>query len=223
MPSRKTQARILNALNYDLFNHPGLNPPAPATLYTRIAAQAMPAVPQQMFETRVTTSVPLPAVAELYRLFDEYNWFYFDGKLPFARIEYSDRMTSAGSYSPGDRVIRIGRKYHEIFPEEITDTLKHEMIHILYPSHGVSFKAEATRLGASLRAKAHPSLTRPPKFLYVCPVCSREYPRQKRLRMASCGRCSKGRFDSRFKLQLKKGETSLSPAGPDRSCTQRTG
>jgi predicted SprT family Zn-dependent metalloprotease len=147
----------------------------------------------------------MPEVAELYRMFERFNWMYFAGQLPRVRIEYSKRMSSAGSYTPQRRLIRIGRKYHQLFPDELEDTLKHEMIHILHLRHGAAFKAEAARIGASVRAKSHPALRKPPKYVYRCPGCEREYPRQKRLRMASCGVCTTGRsFDPRYKLKLKK-------------------
>ncbi len=148
----------------------------------------------------------LPSVAELERLFDRFNREFFEGRLPRVRIEYSTRMQrSAGSYHPADRVIRIGRRYHELFPDEIEDTLKHEMIHLRHLRHNAAFKREAQRLGTSVKAQSHPLLGRPPKYTYACPGCGREYPRQKRLRMASCGRCSRGgRYDERFKLQLKR-------------------
>ena len=141
---------------------------------------------------------------QLYLLFDRYNWMYFDGRLPRVRLIWSNRMMSAGSYTPSERTIRIGRKYHEIFANELDDTIKHEMIHILHLNHDAHFKREAKRIGASVRAQSHPSLRKPPKFTYVCGSCGVEYPRQKRIRMASCGKCSRGSFNERFKLRLKK-------------------
>ena len=130
---------------------------------------------------------------------------YFDGRLPTPRIEYSNRMTSAGSYIPSQRLIRIGRKYHQLFPEDLHDTLKHEMIHMLHLRHDAAFKQEAARVGATVTAKSHPALRKPPKYVYICPGCGKLYPRQKRFRMASCGDCSAGgEFDERFKVKLKK-------------------
>jgi len=196
--------KALAALNYDLFRHPDMSPPAPATLYTRIAADAVAALTRAPAITAPAERIDLPSEADLYRLYDEYNWFYFGGKLPAARIEYSTRMTSAGSFSVRERLIRVGRKYHELFPEEIADTLKHEMLHFLYPTHSATFKKEAARIGASVRARSHPSLCKPPKYVYACPGCGKLYPRQKRLRMASCGDCSKSGFDTRFKLSLDR-------------------
>ncbi len=159
--------------------------------------------------TTITPSPPtLPPVADLYRMFDRFNGEFFEGRLPVTKIEYSERMLIAGSYTPSRRIIKIGKKYHEIFPEEVEDTLKHEMIHILYPNHDRNFKAWAFKLGASLKAKSHPLLRSNYKYLYVCPVCGREYPRRKRLQMASCGICTKGRhFDPKYKLKLAISKT----------------
>ncbi|RKX29147.1 MAG: hypothetical protein DRP47_02435 [Candidatus Zixiibacteriota bacterium] len=202
--NRKTR-NVLKALNYDLFKPESLIPPAPATLYTKIrAATQEPSRHAQTISISSHHDV-LPDIADLHRRFDMFNWMFFGGKLPPVKIEYSNRMTSAGSYSRYDHLIKIGRKYHEIFPEEIDDTLKHEMIHIIHFRHDATFKELAARIGASIKAKAHPLLRKPPKYIYVCPECGKEYPRQKRLVMASCGKCSKGRvFDERYKLKLKK-------------------
>lgn len=205
MRRNKSSHKALAALNFDLFQVESLTQPAPVTLYTKIREHAM-AVPKVELPVAKTEG-GLPTLGELHRMFDRFNWIHFEGKLPRANIEYSTRMSSAGSYTPQRRLIRIGRKYHELFADEIADTLKHEMIHILHIRHDANFKAEAVRVGASLRAKSHPLLRKPPKYLYVCPHCFREYPRQKRLRMASCGECSIGRrFDKRYKLRLRKNQ-----------------
>lgn len=195
-------------LNLDLFRAETLAPPAPATIHTRIAEEAgatTAAIASLDNPTPDNKTVSLPDIDELQSRFDRFNWMYFEGKLPRVRIEYSSRMTSAGAWFPGRHLIRIGRKYHELFPEELSDTLKHEMIHLLHVNHGAVFKAEARRIGASVRARSHPKLRRPPRYIYSCPVCQAEYPRQKRLVMASCGSCSPGRrFHQRFKLVLIK-------------------
>lgn len=207
MATKGRRKQALRACNYELFQAETLVPPPPATINHQIsqaAWQARPELATHVDPMRPALSV-LPGVEELYRLFDRFNWKYFGGKLPKVKIEYSTRMTCAGSYSPHRRLIRIGRKYHEIFPQDIEDTLKHEMIHIRHFGHDMKFKVEAARIGASLRAREHPALRRAPKFLYECPGCGQEYPRQRRLTMASCAHCSAGkRYDPRFKLRPKK-------------------
>lgn len=146
----------------------------------------------------------LPSVEELYRLFDVFNMVHFGGELPSVEIRYSERMLIAGTYTPGRKLIKIGRRYHEIFPEEVEDTLMHEMIHIKYPDHDAKFKAVAKRLGVSLKAHDHPALRAPYNYLYACPHCGKEYPRRRKYYMASCGVCSTGsKFDPRYKLVLK--------------------
>jgi ribosomal protein L37AE/L43A len=77
------------------------------------------------------------------------------------------------------------------------------MIHILHFNHDAAFKNEAERIGTSCRARMHPSLRLPSRYVYQCPSCNAEYPRRKRLRMASCGKCSPSQFDRRYKLVLK--------------------
>jgi predicted SprT family Zn-dependent metalloprotease len=203
MGKTKQQKKALAALNYDLFRLADHCPPAPATIYSKIQQHVQRQQAPVPIEAIKFTPIELPDVDRLYRMFDIYNWTYFKGKLPKVSIEFSNRMTSAGSYLPERKLIRIGRKYHEIFPDEIGDTLKHEMIHIRHLKHNSAFRAEAGRVGASLKAKSHPSLRKPPRYVYVCRSCGRQYPRQRRLRMASCGNCSSGnRFDPRFKLKL---------------------
>lgn len=192
MKRSRKQQKALRHLNYDLFGGKG----EPAGDKPGNQAPRANEHPEEAL-------TPLPEVEELYRQFDIFNMVHFKGKLPRVRIKYSDRMLIAGSYTPSQRIIKIGRKYHEIFREEIEDTLLHEMIHIIYPNHDARFKALAHRLGVSIKARAHPDLRAPYKYLYVCPVCGKEYPRRKRYRMASCGICSRGHgFDPRCKLVL---------------------
>lgn len=146
----------------------------------------------------------LPSVEELYLRFRDFNIKYFAGKLPTPRIRYSNRMLCAGQYIRSRQEIVLSRRYHEIFPQDVDDTLKHEMIHIIHFNHDIEFKREAQRIGASVKAKNHPELRMQARYVYQCKACKTEYPRRKRLISASCGKCSPNRFDSRFKLALKK-------------------
>ena len=190
MAISKKQMKALAAANFDLFEPAGtggvsvINPPETAS-------------------DECGDPSNLPPISGLYRMFDEFNLKFFQGRLPRAKISYSERMLIAGSFTPAKNEIKIGRKYHWIFPEEVADTLKHEMIHIINPNHDNRFKEIAARIGASVKARSHPALRGNYKYLYICPHCGREYPRRKRLRMAYCGICTSGRkFDERFKLKL---------------------
>lgn len=209
--SRK-QRQTLISMVYDLFRPEPMNRPAPATLYTRIKQHEEKQVSTEGIAIPpVTIADTLPTIPQLYELFDRYNQLFFKGKLPRVTIQYSTRMMNAGSYVPSQKIIRIGRKYHELFPGDVDDTLRHEMIHILNPNHDAAFKREAKRIGASLKGQSHPDLVRPPKYVYSCPKCGLEYARHRQLRMASCGKCSpQGHFDKRFKLSLKSSRAKSS-------------
>ncbi len=193
MAMRRMKKKALAALNLDLFGPITLSQPQPSA----------PTMPPEARQDMPKPEVSLPDEAELVCRFDRFNAIFFDGQLVRPQITYSNRMRAAGSFTPAEHLIKIGRKYHEIFPEDIDDTLKHEMIHLLYFRHDADFKREARRLGTSLKARSHPSLRRPPKYVYICRNCARTYPRQKILRMASCGKCSRhGKYDKRYKLEL---------------------
>ncbi len=203
----KTRRQLRAAVSavLDLFSPQPITVPAPATMHTRILEEGREVAVRATQFLPVPKATALPSAVDLYAMFDRFNLTYFAGSLPRVTILYSERMSSAGSYTPRQKLIRIGRKYHEIFPEEIADTLKHEMIHIKHFKHNAAFKREAKRVGASVQANYHPSLHKAPRFVYACPTCGKEYNRQKVLRMASCGDCTKGkRFDPRYKLVRKK-------------------
>jgi predicted SprT family Zn-dependent metalloprotease len=153
-------------------------------------------------KAEMQTPPELPDETALILMYERLNKRYFEGKLPKVKIEWSKRMRIAGKCFVGYKLIRLGRKYHEHFPDEIEDTLKHEMIHILYPNHGREFKLEARRLGTSRYAKEYPGGKSPHKYIYICPNCGQKYYRHRRIYNASCGSCSKGGYDARYKLKL---------------------
>jgi predicted SprT family Zn-dependent metalloprotease len=182
MASTRKQREAMKMANFDLFFTSGDT-----------------AVDGRPNETRM-----LPDQGGLYEMFMAINHKYFGGTLPRVSIEWSKRMRVAGKYFVDERLIKLGRKYHEYYPDEVEDTLKHEMVHILYPDHGPQFKREAARIGTSNHARDYPGGTSPHKYIYICPACGQKYYRHRRLRMASCGTCSKHGYDSRFKLKLHR-------------------
>jgi len=124
MAISKKQMKALAEVNFDLFQ--------PVMVQTR---PIMPIREETLPDQDNIISLPppdqsniisLPPVSWLYRMFDEFNQQFFEGRLPRAKISYSDRMLIAGSFTPVKNEIKIGRKYHRIFPDEIADTLKHE-------------------------------------------------------------------------------------------------
>jgi len=189
MKTSKKQLKELRQVNYDLFA--GIETASPVII--------------SKCRGNIIGENELPSLDELYRMFDGINARLFGNQLPRLKIKYSDRMLTAGSFIPNINEIRMVRRYHKIFPDDLEDTLAHEMIHFIYPDHGRMFKRMAAQYGISLKAKEHPSLRGNVKYLYYCPSCGREYPRRKRLRLASCGVCSSGNvFNPEFKLKLRK-------------------
>jgi len=141
---------------------------------------------------------------ELRRLYDKLNQQYFGGKLPPAQIEWSTRMRIAGSCRPDKPEIRLSVSYHTYYPEEIESTLLHEMLHILFPKHDRNFRRAAENLGVSIHCREYPGIHSRSKYVYMCPHCRTVYYRQRRARNISCGACSGGKYDERYKLVLKK-------------------
>jgi len=158
--------------------------------------------PEEEFIERFKDGVSLPTDSDLAEMFVKLNQKYFDGKLPDARIEWSTRMVHAGKCEDKQRLIRLGVAYHKHYPDDIIDTLKHEMIHLIHPNHGKGFKSEAQRIGASRYSRMYPGMLKAMKYLYECPECGEQYPSRKMLRNRSCGKCSPGRYNSKYKLKF---------------------
>lgn len=162
-------------------------------------------------------------VCSLEGLFQEVNQQFFDGFLDCPDLVWNTRLrSSAGRFVPGSR------KYFMTFPakieiasylmeelkasELIRDTLAHEMIHYWLwvrkrpYGHTPEFLTKMREMGVS-RYNSVPRL-RPPKYLYQCQACKKDFPTQKRLGPLACAICCKaysgGRYDARFKLILKQ-------------------
>jgi predicted SprT family Zn-dependent metalloprotease len=160
---------------------------------------------------------PEPDLPDLEAIFRQLNDRFFEGRLE-ARIEWSTRMTaSAGSCRPKSRLIRISLPYHLRRPDALATTVAHEMIHLVVSGHGPEFRRIAQPIARALGstwkdfryAERWADTTRY-RYVYTCPRCGIEYPSRKR-RSASCGRCSPGGYDERFRLLLTE---SLARPGP---------
>jgi predicted SprT family Zn-dependent metalloprotease len=104
--------------------------------------------------------------------------------------------------------------------DEIERTLRHELAHLLaqfrvgrkrIAPHGPEWRQACRDLGIADEARCHnlPFATKsfPPRFVYRCPNCKREFPRVRRIRraiacLACCRAHNRGEFDSRFRLRL---------------------
>ena len=140
---------------------------------------------------------------ELKRLYNKYNREIFNDRLAtFVAVEWSTRMTTTAgickritkdgvSYT----LIQLSVSYHETNPNELMDTLVHEMIHVLLPKshHGSPFLEEARRIneafGMNITVYAHGEIDY--KYIYECVECSQKYERMRRLDLsrARCGVC----------------------------------
>lgn len=152
-------------------------------------------------------AVVLPDAAELARRYAQFNLRYFRNTLPRVIIKWSKRMRIAGTCDSHRRIITLSHTYHTHFPDDVDDTLKHEMIHLRCPHHDAAFRREAARIGASVHCRDYPELHPRARYMYVCPVCDTEYPRVKRAQLY-CGRCARRGFDPRFKLVLRSSATT---------------
>ncbi|HEX9751030.1 MAG TPA: SprT-like domain-containing protein [candidate division Zixibacteria bacterium] len=155
----------------------------------------------------------LPDEAELAGRFAQFNAVHFDGTLPPAIVRWSLRMRIAGSCDYEHRIITLSRLYHLHFPEEIDDTLKHEMIHLVFHRHDAVFAAEARRVGASLHCREYDGLHPRARYVYICPNCRTLFPRSRRERLY-CGRCCPRRIDPRFELVLREPASRLAARRP---------
>ena len=156
-------------------------------------------------------------------LFTRLNETHFGGSLPPISLTWNSRLRSAaGRFYPGSR------KWITTYPpkieiasyllkaegaeKHIRDTLAHEMIHywlwVLRKPYGHTpeFKRKLVEVGGT-RYNPVP-IVRPPKYVYGCPNCEKEFPARRRLKGLACLACCKslaqGKFDSRFRLVLKR-------------------
>lgn len=141
----------------------------------------------------------LASTEHLYNRYEHYNKRYFEGKLPAKEevtIEWSDRLISAaGNCRKKAKVIRLSTHYFKKFPEELDETLVHEMIHLLVPNHGRDFEKWMSFInnqGELLITKYSRERAADTRWMYVCENCGFKYPRSNKLRKTTtwhCGKC----------------------------------
>ena len=156
-------------------------------------------------------------------IFEEINQAHFGGRLDPPVFRWNSRLRiSAGRFIPGSRkYFREVRPIIEVAsylldePEAarlVRDTVAHEMIHYWLwchrrpYGHTAEFLQKMRAMGVS-RYNPVPK-RRPYRYLYVCPMCSREFPARRRLGALACADCCKrhsgGRYDMRFRLRLSQ-------------------
>lgn len=152
----------------------------------------------------------LPSVAVLYERYKLFARQYFDDQLPPAgevSIEWSGRMTSAaGRCYPERKVIRLSLHYHAKFPDEVDQTLMHEMIHLLVPNHGSAFYEWLRRIrergGVVHRYSKERATPARFRWSYTCRRCGATRRTQRRLahggKYHRCRRCQVGVREQRL-------------------------
>ncbi|HCX04033.1 MAG: SprT-like domain-containing protein [Tissierellales bacterium] len=144
---------------------------------------------------------------QLHNLYDNLNKKYFNNTLPKSSemtIEWSGRLTASAGIcyrKPKNSIIRLSTHYHEDFPEDIENTLLHEMIHLKVKGHGPEFKKEINRIislgGKVNRFSKRRATEKRINWIYKCKICSKEYERNRKISKLSryrCGIC-KGKLE----------------------------
>jgi predicted SprT family Zn-dependent metalloprotease len=133
----------------------------------------------------------LPEIADLQLLFAQFNYTYFDGEIPAHEISYNNRFSNvAGRITYKPPKIELSPKHLSGKPEQLRETLLHEMIHAWLfarnenPGHTARFKKKMRELG--LRSIYHDLGTAPPlnenpkRYILRCEHCRREALRKRR-------------------------------------------
>jgi len=162
----------------------------------------------------------LPEADEMSKMYNQFNGLYFDHKLPPVKnveISWSTKMTSSAGSCRVEKKrkgkiiktrysIRLSQHYHKKYPEEVTGTLLHEMIHILVPGHGKNFHKwlqHINKLGGRVsRHSREPAAS--PKWKYICKKCGEKIYRRRQFKglvseKYRCRLCG-GRWDE-YKLR----------------------
>ena len=149
---------------------------------------------------------------KVYKLFDEYNDNYFEGKLPKYKIEFNNRFSRCtADIDYKNKLIRLSSQHLDKFGwPSVSKYLKHELIHAemhrrrLKPS-----RPHATRFFKEWAAKLDTHVFYPDsekigyKYIYECPKCKKEVKRRIKGTW-SCRRCGGNRFNTKYKLKIKK-------------------
>ena len=145
----------------------------------------------------------LPDVAELQLLFAQYNWMYFRGEIPAYRIAYNARFSNhAGRVSYKPPLIELSPKHLAGKPDELRETLLHEMIHAWLhargenPGHTPAFKKKMRELGLTSiyhdLGTAKPLNESPKRYILRCEKCTMELLRKRKpAPNLVCARCRK--------------------------------
>lgn len=156
----------------------------------------------------------LPDIATLQLLFAQLNNEFFGGEIPPHRIVYNARFSNlAGRITYKPPCIELSVKHFDPRPESIRETLLHEMIHAWLfargqpAGHTAAFKRKMREIGLSSiyhdMGTVLPRKESRQRFILRCDICRLELLRKRRPSAeVSCGRCSRRRFDPRFRMRI---------------------
>ncbi|BDE05795.1 hypothetical protein WPS_10710 [Vulcanimicrobium alpinum] len=145
----------------------------------------------------------LPDVAELQLMFAQYNFWHFNGEIPTYCIAYNARFSNlAGRITYKPPLIELSPKHLRGKPQELRDTLLHEMIHAWLhargenPGHTQRFKKKMRELGLTSiyhdLGKATPLNESSKRYILRCEKCTMEVLRKKKpAPNVVCARCRK--------------------------------
>jgi hypothetical protein len=145
---------------------------------------------------------------DLHSLFEYLNRKFWQGRLPYFRCEWSNRMiTTWGTCYRGRGLIRISSIFKDRPLNEVLALLSHEMIHIRYAGHGKRFRQELKRIGLEGDVQRHfpdlvkwtHSLRRAFRYTYACLRCGIQIQRRRKIR-GNCAACHEKGIRSKFKL-----------------------
>lgn len=122
----------------------------------------------------------LPDQSILHNLYTALNKEFFNSTLPLAKITWDHSTLNAGkcilttdSNGKKEYEIVLSWKYHLLYEDEVLTTLKHEMLHIIYPDHDENFTREAQRINTHIFAK--PVTIPAGRYKYQCKECKQDF------------------------------------------------
>jgi len=146
-------------------------------------------------------------------------------------VEWSSRLRSAaGRAEYATARVLLNCRLSDYGEAEIDRTFRHELAHLLaqfragrrrIAPHGAEWRKACSDLGIADETRCHnlplPVHRQQRRYLYVCAVCHRGFPRSRPLRrpsacLACCRAFNHGRYHKRFKLRLVRQEATLQRA-----------
>lgn len=136
------------------------------------------------------------------------------------RVRWNTRMRSTAGRADYRQALVVLNPLLQAHEGEVERTLRHELAHLLAHAragrrriapHGNEWRKACADLGLAGEKRCHnlplPTRRRACPYLYICPQCSLEFPRTRRIRRAlaclnCCRRFNRGRFASKFQLRL---------------------